>query len=32
MFTQTDINEFFLASRAFCDGGGLAKSRRGGGG
>jgi len=31
VFTQTDINKFFSASRDFRGGGGLAKSRRGGG-
>jgi len=30
MFTQTDINKFFWASRDYRGGGGLAKSRRGG--
>jgi len=30
MFAQTDINKFFLASHDFCNGGGLAKSRRSG--
>jgi len=32
VFTQADINNFFLTSRDFRGGGGLAKSRRGGGG
>jgi len=31
VFTQTEINKFFLTSRDFCGGGGLAKSQRGGG-
>jgi len=32
VFTQTDIDKFFLASRNCCGGDGLAKSRCGGGG
>jgi len=30
VFTQTDINKFFLASRDFRNASGLAKSQRGG--